>query len=134
MIDIENEVFTANATALRTAYTGIDVSGEYNPSPAVIPHVSISENDNFVYQKSLTSSATENHASLMYEVNVYTNAKTGKKAQAKAILAVVDTVMLGLGFVRTSSRPIPNYNDATIYRIVARYEAVASKTKQIFRR
>ena len=76
----------------------------------------------------------ENHSTLMYEVNVYSNKKTGKKTECKKIITLVDEAMSALGFTRIMLQPIPNMDDATIYRMTARYRAVVSKDKVIFRR
>lgn len=57
----------------------------------------------------------------MYEVNVFSN-KTGyKKSEAKAIMDTIDDQFAALGFTRTMCNPVSNLQDATIYRIVARY-------------
>jgi hypothetical protein len=70
----------------------------------------------------------------MYEVNVYSNKVTGKKSECKAIIALIDREMLALGFVRSTLTPVPNMNDSTIYRMVARYRATVSSDNKIYRR
>lgn len=135
MIDCENEVFSTVATALRNEFSGIFVSGEYVSAPSSFPAVTIVEEDNSTYQRSLDSSGQENHAQLMYSCNVYSNKSAGKKAECKAILAVIDAEMFGMGFLRVGSSPmeVPNANGA-IYRMVARYKATISKDKTTYRR
>lgn len=134
MIDIENEVFNAVATEVRTKYPGIYIVGEYVKTPPKFPCVSLVEMDNQSYQVTEDSNSSENHAVLMYEVNVYSNKTTGKKSECKAIAALIDERMLALGFARTMLQPIPNLDDATIYRMVSRYSATVSKNKVIYRR
>lgn len=134
MIDIESEVFRAVASPLRTAYTGVFVAGEYVPKLATFPAVTLIEMDNATDTKTLSSAAGENHADLMYEVNIYTNLKSGKKSQAKAIASVIDGVMLGLGFTRTFMNPVPNYEDSTIFRMTGRYIGKADHNQTIYRR
>ena len=41
---------------------------------------------------------------------------------------------MGLNFTRTMLEPVPNQDDATIYRMLGRYRAVISKEKTIYRR
>lgn len=41
MIDVENQIYTPIAQALREAFPGINVSGEYVRTPSSFPHVSI---------------------------------------------------------------------------------------------
>ena len=131
MINIEYDIFTAVATALRTAYTGIYVTGEYVPAPPKFPAVSIVEADNRVLQRMRTLTI-ENAASVMYEVNIYSNKVSGKKAEAKAIAETLDAKFAEIGFTRTMMNQVPNLNDASIYRIVCRYEAVVDKNYWIY--
>lgn len=134
MIDIENEVFTQIATKLREEFNGISVYGEYIKAPAKFPAVSIEEKANTVYQRTQDSGNIENHASLMYEVNVYSNKKTGKKSECKDIFSVIDDEFSAMGFTRILKDTIPNLEDATIYRMIGRYTAIVSKENEIFRR
>ena len=134
MIDIENEVYNTIAEALREKFDPISVYGEYVKSPAEFPAVMIEEKSNSALVRTQDSGSLENHASLMYEVNVYSNKQVGKKSECKAIFALIDTEFQKLGFTRTTKEPIPNLDDATIYRMVGRYTAVVSTGKTIYRR
>lgn len=134
MIDCESDVFSAVAEEVRKAYPSVFMSGEYIKTPSKFPFVSLIEMSNTAYDRTQSSGSLENHASLMYEVNIYSNKKSGKKSECKAIAAIIDTVMARLGFSRTMLQPIPNMDDATIYRMTGRYTAVISKDKMIFRR
>ena len=60
----------------------------------------------------------------MYEINIYSNKSSGKKAEAKAIANTLDEAMAEKGFTRSFREQIPNLKDATIYRIVIRYQGV----------
>ena len=134
MIDIETEVFNTISTEIRNAYKGIFMTGEYVKSPPSFPCVSLIETDNQVYRNTRDSGSIENHAQVLYEVNVYSNKTSGKKAQCKEIIAFIDSKMEALGFTRTLMNPVPNEEDATVYRMVARYRAIVSKNKTIYRR
>lgn len=134
MINVESDVFNIIAKAVRKVYPDIYISGEYVKSPPKFPCVSLVEMDNSAYTRTQTSSSVENHAELMYELNVYSNKTKGKKSECKAIASLIDDELAALGFSRTMLQPIPNLDDATIYRMVGRYRAVASKDKKIFRR
>lgn len=134
MIDIENEVFTTIAKAVRKVYPDIYMIGEYVKSPPKFPCVSLVEMDNSAYDKTQTSGNLENHVSVMYELDVYSNKTSGKKSECKKIAALIDKEMAALGFSRTMLQPIPNMDDATIYRMKGRYMAVISENKTIYRR
>lgn len=123
MIDIENIVFTNVATALRTAFSGISVYGEFVEVPASFPCVTIVEADNKVYERTRDLDGVEHYAEIMYEINIYTNNGNGKKTMAKSIAQEIDTVMSGMLFTRTFRGQTPNI-DRTIYRITMRYSGV----------
>ena len=134
MIDCENEIFSKVAESLRTAYPSVFVSSEYMRTPSQFPFVSLIEMSNTAYDATQSSGSLENHASLMYEVNVYSNKQSGKKSECKAIATLIDNELATLGFSRTMLQPIPNMDDATIYRMTGRYTAVISKDKRLYRR
>ena len=134
MINAENEIFTDLATLLRTTYPGIYVTGERINIPPSFPCVSIVEISNAVYRNSSTNCVMENHAAVTYEVNVYSNKKSGKKAECKAIIGTIDERLAQLNFTRRMLEPIPNMEDATIYRMLGRYRAVIGTDKTIYRR
>lgn len=134
MIDIEKDIFNAVSRKVRDEIPDIFMSGEYVKSPPSFPASSLVEMDNSAYTSTQTSTETENHANVMYEVNVYSNKQVGKKSECRKIISLIDKEMAALGFTRTMLQPIPNMDDATIYRMIARYKAVISKDKVIFRR
>lgn len=76
----------------------------------------------------------ENFADVMYEANVYSNKAIGKKAECRAIAALIDEQMSALGFTRSFLNPIQNMNDATIYRMTGRWIATVGKDDFVYRR
>lgn len=122
--DCEFELFTKLATVLRTAFPGIYVTGEYVRTSPRFPCVSIEQRDSSVWRGSRETTNMEVHTSVMYEVNVYSNKESGKKAECKEILSVVDDELSKLNFTRTMLSPVPNLADATIYRLTARYQGI----------
>ena len=133
MIDVESQIYTPIAVALRVTFPGIDVSGEYVKAPSAFPHVSIVEQDNYPTLEHLSTSDKEQFATLMYEVNVYSNKSTSKKSQCRNIMKVIDDLMYQRNFTRISLSPIPNLENASIYRLVARYRAETDGTN-LYRR
>jgi len=134
MIDIENAVFQAVAMAFRAAYPDGFIAGEYVAQPAKFPAVSVVEMDNSVYQRGVDSGSIENFATVMYQVDIYSNKTSGKKAQCKEIAALIDEQLAEMGFTRTFMNPVQNLSDATIYRMTGRYRGVVSKDKTIYGR
>ena len=107
MIDVESQIYTPIAEALRAQFPGILVSGEYVNAPTRFPYVSLVEQDNYTTEAHMDSGDTERFATLMYEV---------------------DDLMYAKNFRRTSLSPVPNLENATIYRLVARYKAETDGT------
>lgn len=131
MIDCENEVYTRVATILREKFPGIDIAGEYVNAPSSFPHVSITQSDNAAISETMTGSAEM--AQVMFEVNVYSNKTEGRKSECKSIMNAIDEVLFKMNFKRLALTPVPNLEDATIYRLVARYR-VATDGKHFYRR
>lgn len=132
MIDIENQIYTPIAKALRNKFSGIIVSGEYINAPPDFPYVSIVEQDNYTTQAHMDSGSVE-FSTLMYEVNVYSNKSVGKKATCREIITFIDSLMYSKNFRRISLSPVPNMENATIYRLAARYKAETDGTN-LYRR
>lgn len=123
MIDIEKMVYTPIAEALRERFKGIEVSGAYVNAPAKFPYVSIVEQDNYMSVNRLDSSDSEKFATVMYEVNVYSNKSASKRDVCREIMGVIDEMLYKRNFIRLSMSPVPNMENGTIYRLVARYRA-----------
>ena len=134
MIDIESQVFDRVAKRVREQFPDIFIAGEYVSSPPSFPAASLVEMDNATRENTIDSGSSENHANVMYEVNVYSNRTAGKKSECKDIIALIDTEMTAMGFVRATLTPVPNEYDSTIYRMVARYRAAVSSDYKIYRR
>lgn len=132
MIDCENVVFNTVATALRNTFKPpltaktISVNGDVAAAPSSFPSAAGSEMDNSIYEKTMSSSRIENHASVMWQWEAVSDKAGSKKSECKAIMAAIDTQMMSLGFVRVGCNPIPlpSLDPAKYCRMVARYRAV----------
>ena len=142
MIDVENLVVNTITNALLASeYSNTLVVSDYTDSPSEFPCVSVVEADNYTYRRTQDNDLMEHHTNVMYEVNVYSNKKNKSKSEAKAIMEIVDTAFQNIKFTRNFKSNIPN-KDKTVYRIVARYEAVigeeqtinGNKVYQVYRR
>lgn len=134
MIDYLNEIFTAVATPVRSSHPGVTMIGEYVRKPSKFPCVTLDETQNVTMGNLMDSSHEEKHAGLTYRLQVSSNKKSGKKAEARAIFATADNVMLGLGFQRVTYTTTPELYDSTIYSITATYEAIVDANGVIYKR
>ena len=132
MIDVENLVIDTISKALKasTSYANTFVTSEYTDTPSSFPCVSVIEADNYTYRKTQDNDLKEHHTNVMYEINVYSNKTKGSKTEAKKIMEIVDSTMQNIKFTRTVKQAVPN-KDKTIFRIVARYEAVIGDCQTI---
>mgnify|MGYP003293225148 FL=1 len=127
MIDIENKIYSPIRTALVNAYDGIYVTSEPTATSAKFPAVSIVQEDNYMSISKLDNSGEEKFATVMFQVDVYSNKASGRKSQCKEIMGVVDTMLYQMNFTRLSLTPVPMANEG-YYRLTARYRAETDGT------
>ena len=127
MIDFEDNIVDYLTDGLEKKYKNINVTSELSSNEeSTFPTVLVYEMDNYVYTPTLDSSLQENDARVVYQVEVYTKAKSTSKIKAKKILNDVDSLLGAIGFVRTIKTQIDTgYTDMT--RLVARYQAIINK-------
>ena len=130
MIDIENKVLSIVRAAVITQFPTASVYGEYVEVPESFPCITVTEDTNYTYVYSKDNNPLENHAEVMYAINVYSNKQSGAKLEAKKILSLADNAMQENGFWRTMTRQVPNV-DRTAYRLIARYRAVVEAPKEV---
>lgn len=133
MIDVESQIFTKVYDAVISESPECQVLSTTTLLPTQFPCVCCEESDNYPLLTRRDTSTNEHDVAVMYEVNVFTNNRSGKKEEAKKLFNVVDGVFDSLGFTRQSKMPI-NVDSSSIYRIVARYTATVSKDEIIYRR
>lgn len=126
MVDIEARVISTVAEAVKAAYPGATVSGEYVPAPSKFPHVYIRETDNSSHVRSYRVDGGEANAQIVFTVDVFSNKQTGKKSECRAITALIDDVLQKFCFQRTFCSPYPNESNASVYRVVSRYRKLES--------
>ena len=134
MIDKLNEIFTSVATSVRGKHTGTTVTGEYTRKPSKFPAVTLDEIQNVVVERLEDSSNTEKFSGVTYRLQVFSNKRTGKKAEAREIFATADAEMRRMGFRRVTYTTTPEIYDSTIYNITATYEAVVSSAGYVYTR
>lgn len=132
MIDNFNEIYTCITTALKTYDSSVKTSSVYTNSPSSYPFVSIELIEDSVYERGMDSGDIENFAYHSYEINVYTKGNTAM-SKARGLLEVADNFMKSIGFMRVSKTPMQDQNE-TLYRYIARYEAVVGKDLKVYRR
>lgn len=134
MIDIISEVFTAVAKATRETHPGVTVIGEYTRKPSKFPTVTLDETSNVMVDRLEDSSNEEQFAGVVYRLQVFSNKRSGKRAEAREIFATADAEMRRMGFRRVTYSTTPEIYNSTIYEINATYEAVVSAAGYVYKR
>ena len=136
MIDKENEVFTRVFNAIEETFgVGVvDMTTVYINEPNDFPHVYMELFNSLPAYED--GSLTEKYTKISIEFNIYSNKTDGRKEECKRIASVIDTAMRRMNFRRTAMSPVRNstqttvygtdVHDETVYRLVSRYEGVAS--------
>lgn len=131
MIDYSFEIFNAVAIDLRAAYEGIKVVGEYVASPTVFPTVTIDEISNVPVH--MDSAVQNKYAQVTYRVQVFSNLRTGKRAEARKIYSRVDEKLQVLGLYAISYSTTPAIYNSEVYCITATYGAVIDRNGAVYR-
>lgn len=132
MIDIESDVFRQVKAMTRNEIPANTLHDQYVRQPSSFPHATLREIDNVPVRSKATSDNTEEVSTLTYELNVFSNSLKGKRQECRKIANALDEALKKLKFKRISLQPIPNMDDATIYRMVGRYEVTVDKHGNLY--
>ena len=127
MISLENQVIDAIDKELATAYPSAVVTAGYVRSSSQFPCVQVVEIDTRVLERASTLSTIEVMATVVIEINFFSNKTSGKKEECKELAVITDDVMENLGFMRTMLSQTPNYEDSTIFRMTGRWQKIQPK-------
>lgn len=126
MIDYSDQIYSWLTYSLREKFPKIYTSKLETAAPPVFPAVSIVQKNNATYRRT-RDACLENHVSVMFQIDIYTNGKDNKERQAQDIRNTVSDLMQSIGFNRTVCEPTPNLADMSIYRITMRFTGIIGK-------
>lgn len=122
MVDLDSKVFNKIYSKVTAVYSSADIATHYVREPASFPHVQVYEESNTAPRYGMNLSGQECFSNIVYHVEIFDNNVDGVgKKNCKAIAQLVDSAMKDLGFRRTYYGEVPNYQDASIYRLVIRF-------------
>lgn len=127
MIDVEADIYSMAAEAVLERFPDAYVSGEHVSAPPMFPALFLEQSLSAELESARDSSREENANALTWTASVYSNSRSGAKAECKAILEIVDAQMRRANMTRLSAQPIDNAADPSIYRMVGRWSGVADK-------
>lgn len=132
MIDYFNSIFTAVAKELRKQVPGILVTSEIDDRPVKrFPCVQIEENNNLPVH--IDSAGHSKYAAVSLRVRVYSNKNTGRIAEARSIVGIVDSALEPLKIYRKSFVPLNGLYNNSVYRIDCSYGATIGEDGTIYR-
>ena len=132
MIDYSNEIFTAIANKVREIHgKDIKVVGEYVDVPKTFPCVTIDEISNIPTH---IDSGNVKLAAVTYRVQVFSNKKAGKRAEARSIYATVSDALYELNLIGKTYTVTPEVYNANVYQIKGTFEGSIRHDGMIFRR
>ena len=134
MIDIEIDVVDKVAKRVFSEFPKAYVTNEFVPKPPSFPCVMLREAGNTTLERTVSSASNENHATVMYDLDVFSVKKNGRKQEAKRIASLADEAMLSIGFRRVMFEPVDNVSDSSVFRFKGRYTAVVSKDNIVYGR
>lgn len=132
MTDIENIIINRIDNALETAGYKDILGSTYQDVPASFPWVFFEQSDSYEHVSEHNSSRTNNHDTVVFEADIYSNKTVGAKGECKDILKVIDDEMVSLGFSRTTAQPMRPTSDLYKARTFARYRANVDSNKYIY--
>ena len=127
MITLENVVINAINKVLSIQYPEAFVTAGYIQSTSQFPCVQVVEIDNRVFERATSLSEIEVMATIVIEINFYSNKTSGKKEECRKMAVITDKVMEDLGFMRILFSQTPNYEDATVYRMTGRWQKIQAR-------
>lgn len=131
MFDIESTVFKSINNEIKAKHSNAVVYSEYHRVPPIFPCVQIILVSALTHKPSGDGDNVENNTVVGFQIDVYTKGDN-KKSSCQNITATIDEKFLSLGFSRTLLTQTTNLEDASIYRITARYDAVISKDYYVY--
>ena len=116
-----NAIFTRMKTAVLNVASSAECTQTYNPTPTKFPCVFSREIGRLTPQGAVTMSNKQDISETTWEVQVFSNKKSGAKEEAYKIMAAVKTAFRALYFVETFESPIDNTD---YYTLIARFRRV----------
>lgn len=134
MIDIYDRVFAYIYEAVKKLNAEAEVYDAFTQIPAKFPCVTVQELNNTTTASIIGTRNKEKFARISYQIDVFSNANTGRRRECTELMGAISDALVMLNFQRVSMNPVPNYNDADIYRITARFEVIADDKNNTYRR
>lgn len=133
MIDIYNRVFGIVYLAAKGVDAQASVLDSYTSAPPTFPCVTVQEVNNITTEHPIGTRNTEKFARITYQIEVFTVGDK-RRSESRGIMAAISDALVSLGFERDFMASTPNYADANVYRLTARFRTFADINNNTYRR
>lgn len=137
MIDFETQLFNDLYTAIKAVFPDVSMGTVADPTEITFPYVNCIISDSAPTYQFVNSSRVEKFRDITIEIEVYSNLVSGRKAQAKGIMSLIDSELLAMGATGTSLNPLDLTNpvdNSTVFRLFARYRATVDNNGTFYSR
>lgn len=122
MYDPLNEIFNDVYDAITAEFPTADLATHYVNQPSSFPHLQLWNESNTTGRGDLNLSGDECFSNIVIHFEGFDNLLDGVGIDnVKKMFKIIDHIMRHKGYRRTYYAPVHNFNDATIYREIARY-------------
>lgn len=118
-----NAIYTKIRAAARAEVGTTNCTQTYEGKPSKFPTVFAREIGRLTPPSTVTISNAQDIYETTWEVQIFSNLKTGAKEQAYGLMDAVKSALRELYFVETMENPIENGNN-TYYTLVARFRRI----------
>ena len=125
-----NAIFTRIRNAVKAEFANANCVQTYSPTPAHLPTVFARELGHFTPQQAWTLTNAQDISECTWEVQVFSNLKTGAKEQAYKLMNGVKGALRQLYFVETFESPL-DQTDRTIYCLAARFRRIIGSGEEM---
>lgn len=134
MINIYDRVFGIIYEAVREISPDAEILDAFSAIPSRFPCVTVRELNKTTTVARIGTRNKAKYVRIPYQVDVYSNANNGKRAECNEIADAISDALILRNFELISAMPTPNEHNADIYRITARYEVIADDKNNTYRR
>lgn len=125
MQEVITDIFDSVYNAVTAEFPNADLATGYVNQPSSFPHVQMWEESNTTPRLGMNLGGDECFSNVVVHFEYFDNALNGMSMEnVKKIAQIVDPIMRRFGYRRTYYAPVPNFDDASVYREIARYSKI----------
>jgi len=125
-----NAIYTRMRAAVLAAESTANCTQTYAPTPSKFPTVFAREIGHFTPNGTATLSNAQDISERTWEVQIFSNLKSGAKEQAYALLDAVKSAFRSMYFVETFESPLDSTSQS-YYTLIARFRRIIGSGEEM---